>query len=151
MAKGNPDGRAAPATTDRAGTTALDLVEQAADLFRNVEEQAQQFESQARALAEGAIQKLHLAEDTIGVLRDEQAAAEARIAQLQDELEELREALKRELARAEAAENRLPQLEMRARTAERRAEECENTLARIEEAIRTKLLREGRSAHQKAA
>ena len=156
-----PRGRQAKSTTDGAsfaptaahsdGRTALELIEQAADLFKNVEEQAQQFETRARALAEGAIQKLQLAEDKIRVLRDDQAAAQTRIAQLHDELQELREALKRERTRVEAAENRLPGLEMRARTAEARAKDFETTLSHIEEAIRTKLLRGGPSAHHRAA
>ena len=139
-----------PAPPVKDGTVVLELVEQAADLFRRIEGQAQEFETRARALAEGAIQKLQLAEDTIQALRDDKVAAEARIAQLHDEVRELGEALKRERARVEAAENRLPQLEMRARTAEVRAEECETTLSRIEQAIRTKLLREASSARHRA-
>lgn len=142
----------APTTPHKDGRTALDLVEQAAALFRKIEDQAQEFETRTRALAEGAVQKLQLAEDTIQALRDDKAAADARIAQLRAELQELGDALTRERARVEAAENRLPQLEMRATTAEATIEEYENTLSRIEEAIRTKILREGASArHQPAA
>lgn len=153
---GQPNGNSVranrgPSASQKDGRGVLELVEQAAEAFRKIEDQAQEFEARARAVAEGAIEKLQLAEDTIQNLRSNHAAAEARIAQLHDELRELTEALKRERARVGAAENQLPQLEMRARTAEARAEECENTLSRIEEAIRTKILREGTSAHHRAA
>lgn len=144
------EGRA-PTAPHNDGRGALELVDQAADLFRKIEDQAQEFETRARALAEGAIQKLQFAEDTIQTLRNDKATAEARIVQLHDELQELGEALKREKARVQAAENRLPGLEMRARTAEARAEECENTMSRIEEAIHRKLLREGSATNQSAA
>jgi chromosome segregation ATPase len=133
------------------GTVALELVEQAADLFRKIEGQAQEFETRARTLAEGAIQKLQLAEDTIQALRNDKVATEARIAELHDDVRELGESLRRERARVAAAENRLSELEMRARTAEAKAEECENTMSHIEEAIRTKLLREGSSTSHRAA
>ena len=147
---GDADG-GTPTSPRKDGRGALELVEQAAEQFRKIEDQAHEFGNRARALAEGAIQKLQLAEDTIQALRDDKVAAEASIAQLHDEVRALGEALKRERARVQAAENRLPQLEMRARTAEARAQECDNTLSRIEEAIRTKLLREGSSANRRAA
>lgn len=141
----------APAAPQKDRRGALALVEQAAELFTRIEDEAREFEIRARAIAQGAIEKLQSAEDTIQTLRDDNAAAEARIAQLHDELRELAEALKGTSARVEAAENQLSQLEMRARTAEARAEECENTLSRIEEAVRTKILRRRSSAHQWAA
>lgn len=140
-----------PAAPYKNGIGALELVEQAADLFARIEDQAREFETRARGIAQGAIEKLQGAEATIQSLRDNNAAAETRIAQLHDELRELAEALKGERARVEAAENQLPQLEMRARSAEAKAEECENTLSRIEEAIRVKILRPRSSAQDRVA
>jgi chromosome segregation ATPase len=146
-----PRGRYAPAARPKDGRDVLELIEEAAELFTKREDQAREFETRARAAAQGAIEKLQSAEDTIRVLMDDNSAAEARIAQLSQKLHELAEALKVERARVVAAESQLPRLEMRARTAEAMAEECEKTLSRIEETIRTKLLRERPSGHHRAA
>lgn len=146
-----PRGRYAPAARPNDGRDVLELIEEAAELFTKREDQAREFEARARAAAQGAIEKLQSAEDTIRVLMDDNSAAEARIAQLSEKLHELAEALKVERARVVAAESQLPRLEMRARTAEAMAEECGKTLSRIEETIRTKLLRERPSGHHRAA
>jgi hypothetical protein len=145
------DARRASAVQHHYGEGALELVEQAADLFKRIEDQARHVETQARVMAEGAVAKLQLAHDTIEELRNNNAAAEARITQLHDEVQELAQVLKEERARVLAAEERLPELERRAKAAEARAKQCESTLSRIEDVIRTKILREGRSAHQRAA
>lgn len=134
----------------RRGRTALDLVDQAAELVRNIEGHAHDIESRARMLAEDAIKKLESAEKQIQLLEQKQAAAEAYIHDIKAKFEEAREALANERARVQATENLLPQLEMRARTAEARAEECEGALARIETAIRTKILKEESSARRRA-
>jgi chromosome segregation ATPase len=138
------------ATTSRDGGTALDLVYQAAEMIRSIENRANEFESRARGLAEEATEKLKRAERHIQDLEVQQRAAETCIQQAHLKLQEAGEALKRERARVQTAENRLPQLEMRARSAEARAQECENALARIEDAIRTQILRQGASAAVKS-
>jgi len=124
----------------RDGETALELVYQAAEMVRGIENRATEFESRARGLAEQANEKLKLAERHIHDLEVKQQAAETCIQQAHLKLQEAGEALKRERARVQAAENRLPQLEMRARSAEARAQECERALSRIEDAIRTQIL-----------
>lgn len=136
----NKDGEA------KDGEIALDLVYQAAEMVRSIENRANEFESRARGLAEEATEKLKLAERHIHDLEAQQRAAETCIQQAHIKLQEAGEALKRERARVQAAENRLPQLEMRARSAEARAQECEHALARIEDAIRSQILRQGAPA-----
>jgi chromosome segregation ATPase len=138
-------------TTKRDGGAALDLVYQAAEMVRNIETRANEFESRARGLAEEATEKLQLAERHIQDLEAQQGAAETCIQQAHLKLQEAGEALKRERARVQAAETRLPELEMRARNAEARAQECESALSRIEDAIRTQILRQGAPASNKSA
>jgi chromosome segregation ATPase len=138
------------ATTSKDGGAALDLVYQAAEMVRSIENRANEFENRARGLAEEATAKLKLAEEHIQQLEAQQRAAQTCIKQAHLQLQEAGEALKRERARVQAAENRLPQLEMRARSAEARAQECENALNRIEDAIRTQILRQGPAASNKS-
>jgi chromosome segregation ATPase len=138
-----PSARDAAPTRD--GRAALDLVYQAAEVVRSIEERANEFESHARDLAEKAVAKLSLAEKRIQELETQQLAAEAGINDARVKLHEAAEAVKRERARVVAAENKLPELEMRARLAEARAEECQKTIASIEDAIRTEILRRGSS------
>jgi hypothetical protein len=138
------------ATTNKDVGAALDLVDQAAEMVRSIENRANEFESRARSLAEEATAKLRLAEEHIQHLEAQQRASEACIQQANLDLQEAGEALKRERARVQAAENRLAQLEMRARSAEARAQECENALSRIEDAIRTQILRQGSAAPNKS-
>jgi len=130
-------------TTSKDGGAALELVYQAAEMVKSIENRANEFEHRARGLAEEATAKLKLAEEHIQHLEAQQRAAETCIKQANLKLQEAGEALKRERARVQATENRLPQLEMRARSAEARAQECENALSRIEHAIRTQVLRQG--------
>lgn len=132
------------------GRAALDLVDQAADLVRSIEDHAYDSESRARGLAEDAVKRLQASEKEIQRLEKKQAAAEACIEDIRTKLQQTADALERERERVRAAENLLPQLEMRARAAEARAAECENALSRIENAIRTKLLRDGSSTHKRA-
>ncbi|MGH6672648.1 MAG: hypothetical protein ACRECV_11850 [Xanthobacteraceae bacterium] len=127
------------------GRTALDLVEQAAELVRSIEDNATDIETRARSLAEDAIKRLQASEKQIQALEEKHAAAEAHINDVNARLQEAGEAFEKERARVQAAEDLLPRLEMRARAAEARAEECENALSRIEFAIRTKILKEGSS------
>jgi chromosome segregation ATPase len=141
----------ATTTTNGDGGTALDLVYQAAEMVRSIENRANEFETRARGLAEEATEKLKLAERHIHDLETQQRAAETCIQQAHLKLQEAGEALKRERARVQAAENRLPQLEMRARSAEARAQECENALSRIEDAIRTQILGQRPPASKKSS
>ncbi len=88
------------------GGAALDLVYQAAEAVRDIEDRAYETEQHARALAERAVEKLRVAEECIRYLEAEQRAAQARI-------QMAGEALKLERSRVAAAENKLRQLEVR--------------------------------------
>ena len=89
------------------GGAALDLVYQAAEAVRDIEDRAYETEQHARALAERAVEKLRVAEECIRYLEAEQRAAEARI-------QMAGKALRLERSRVAAAENKLRQLEVRA-------------------------------------
>jgi chromosome segregation ATPase len=128
------------ANVARKGRNTLNLVYQAAEVIRNIEDRAKELQARTQDLTEEAIEKLQLAETQIEDLESRQLAVEACINKAQDHLQLATEALKKERARAIAAEKQVAQLEMRARTAEARAKECEDVLARVEEAIRTEIL-----------
>lgn len=130
------------AAATRHGRATLDLVYQAAEVLRDLEARANEFENHARDLAEKAYAKLKAAEARIQELEVQQRTAESCLNSARDKLHEAAEALRRERARVAAAENRLPELEMRARSAEARAEECERTMASIEDAIRIEILKQ---------
>jgi DNA repair exonuclease SbcCD ATPase subunit len=140
----------APGAVNPPGRMALDLIDQAAELVRCIEDQAHDIENRARTLAEDAVKRLQSAEKQIQSLKEKQAAAEAYIHEVRIKLEQAGEALAREQARVRAIENRVPQLEMRARMAEARADEYEEALSRIETAIRGKILKDESSARKRA-
>lgn len=139
-----------PSNTNRDGGAALDLVHQAAEMVRSIENCANEFESHARGLAEEATERLQRAEKHIQDLEAKQRATDAAIQKAYLMLQEAGETLKKERARVEVAENKLPQLEMRARSAEARAQECANALSRIEDAICSQILRQGSSVFNKS-
>jgi hypothetical protein len=89
------------------GGAALDLVYQAAEVVRDIEDRAYETEQHARTIAERAVEKLRVAEECIRYLEAEQRAAQARI-------QMAGEALKLERSRVAAAETKLRQLEVRA-------------------------------------
>jgi chromosome segregation ATPase len=122
------------------GRMVLELIDQAAEVVRITRENANEIENRAKALAEGAIEELRLAQEKNQQLEEKQVAAEAVMSEAALKMQSLSEDLNQERARAQAAENRIPELEMRSRMAEARAEECEDALSRIEDAIRSKLL-----------
>src|SRR5271169_602152 len=114
--EGGPHFQSAPRmayTSD--GGAALDLVYQAAEAVRDIEDRAYETEQHARTVAERAVEKLWIAEERIRYLEAQQRAAQARISETDIEIQMVREALKLERFRVAAAENR--QLAVRARTA----------------------------------
>jgi chromosome segregation ATPase len=119
------------------GTTALNLVYQAAEVFRGMEDQARETEARAQSLCQGATERLKLAE------KRAEAAEQARRALIVDvdcKLQDAARVLKQAQSRIEAAEDKLTALEFRAQSAEARAREAEESLALVEEAIRRRLL-----------
>lgn len=130
------------------GEGALRLVNQAAEALRDLEDHARELESRSRFFSDGALEKLKRAEQQVQLLQDNNIAAETRIAELHDHVQELEEALKAERARVAAAER---ELERCTQIARERAAEFEDAVGRIEEAIRTKILKELPACARRAA
>ena len=134
----------ATARDDKA--TTVDLVYQAANLVRDLENRADENERYAQAIAEKAVGKLSAAAERIRKLEAEQRAAQDKIDKAHVMFRETAEAIKLEQSRARAAEEQVRQLELRVRNAEVRASEGENAIAQVEDAIRTHLLGDGAAA-----
>ena len=118
-------------------TTALDLVYQAAEVFRSMEDHARETEARARSLCKSALERLRLAETRTEAA--EQAQREA-IAEAECRLQDASRALAQAQLRSEAAEDQLTAVEFRAQAAEAEAREAKQALALVEEAIRRRLL-----------
>jgi hypothetical protein len=120
-----------------AGATALDLVYQAADVFRAIEERAQATEARAHALCKSASEKLRLAE-----MRAEAAERAQRelIVTADQRLQDASRTLEQAQARIDAQQEQLTACEFRAQAAEVDAREARQALALVEEAIRRRLL-----------
>jgi hypothetical protein len=119
------------------GTTALNLVYQAAEVFRSMEDHARETEARAQSLCKSALERLELAE-----MRTE-AAEHARrelVTEAECKLQDASRALKQAQSRIQAAEDKLMALEFRAQAAEAEAREAKQALALVEEAIRRRLL-----------
>jgi hypothetical protein len=119
------------------GETALNLVYEAADVFRSIEDRAQQTEARARALCKSAMDRLKLAE-----MRTEAAERARRevVVEAECKLQDASRALTQAQSRFEATEDRLTAAEFRAQAAETEAREAKQALALVEEAIRRRLL-----------
>jgi hypothetical protein len=119
------------------GTTALDLVYQAADVFRGMEERARETEARAQSLCKSASEKIRFAE-----MRAEAAERAQRelIIDAESKLQDASRALDQAQSRIAAAEDRLTAVEFCAQAAEAEAREAKQALALVEEAIRRRLL-----------
>ncbi len=115
-----------PLTPDK-GATALDLVYQAADVFRGMEKHARETEARAQSLCTSALERLRLAE-----MRAE--AAERKLQHACRALEQAQSCI-------EAQKDKLTAVELRAEVAEAEARQAKEALALVEEAIRKRLLR----------
>ncbi|MGO8909070.1 MAG: hypothetical protein ACLQDM_07060 [Bradyrhizobium sp.] len=127
---------ARPSVPD-SGAAALNLVYEAAEIFRGMEDHARETEARAQSLCKSALDRLRLAE-----MRTEAAERERRelITEAECKLQDASRALKQAQSRIEAAEDRLTAVEFRAQVAEAEAREAKQTLALVEEAIRKRLL-----------
>lgn len=99
--------------------TALQLVDQAAEIFTGIEDHARQLEARAQSLIKSAVERMKFLEGQV-----EAVARELKIAQ----------------SRLATSEAQLSDAERRAETAEVRERELEYALSRIEDAIRKRLL-----------
>ena len=119
------------------GETALDLVHQAADIFRGIEDRAQQTEARAQALCKSAMDRVKRAE-----LRTEAAERAQRdvVIEAEAKLQDASRALAQAQSRHEATQDRLAAAEFRAQAAEAEVRETRQALVLVEEAIRKRLL-----------
>src|ERR1035441_6644816 len=121
------------------GAAVLNLIYQAADLIRDVDDYAA--ERHARAiLAKQAIEKVEIAEARVRSAESGRLAAEAETKEFSDRLQEVEKVLEQTTSRVAATEAQLSAAEQRARTDEMQADEADDALKRIEEAIRTQIL-----------
>jgi hypothetical protein len=124
-------------STPNCGSTALNLVHQAAEIFTGMEDHARQTEARAQSLCKSAAERLKQAE-----IRTEAAERErfAIITEVDCKLQDASRALKQAQSRMTAAEDRLTAMEFRAQKAEAEAREAKEALALVEEAIRRRLI-----------
>jgi hypothetical protein len=126
-----------PASTRDKGTTALDLVYQAADVFRSMEEHARETEARAQSLCTSALERLRLAE-----MRADAAERAQRdfIITTEHRLQDACRALQQAQLSIQAQKDKLTATELRAEVAEAEARQAKEALALVEEAIRKRLL-----------
>jgi chromosome segregation ATPase len=140
--------RCPPNSETDPGAAALNLVYQAAEHIRDVDDCPAERQDRAETLAKQAIEMLEIAEARVRSAESARLAAEAEIKEFSDrvekelsiKLQEVEEAMEQTASRIAATEAQLSTTEQRARTADMRADEAENTLKRIEEAIRIQIL-----------
>ncbi len=127
---------ARPSVPD-SGATALNLVYQAADVFRSIEDDARETEARAQSLCKSALERIRFAE-----MRTEAAERAQRetIIEAECKLQDASRALNQAQSRIQATEDRLTAVEFRAQAAEAEAREAKQALALVEEAIRRRLL-----------
>jgi len=118
-------------------TTALDLVYQAAEVFRELEGRARETEVRAQSLCRAASEKVRVAE-----MRAEAAERAHRelLVEADRKLQDASRALEQSQSYVDAQADRLTAAEFRAQAAEAEAREIKRSLALVEEAIRKRLL-----------
>jgi phage-related tail protein len=119
------------------GGTALDLVNQAAELFDSMENHARETEAHAQSLCKSLAEKLLRAE------KQKEAAERSRletVTELNRRLQELTKALNHAQARIDSAEDYATAAEFRAQAAENQLHKANRELAAVEDAIRKRLL-----------
>jgi len=119
------------------GETALNLVYEAAEIFRRMEDHARETEARAQSLCKSAAEKLRVAE-----MRAEAAERAQRelVIETERKLQDASRALAQAQSRIDAQEDRLIAAEFRAQAAEAEARDTKQALALVEEAIRRRLL-----------
>jgi hypothetical protein len=125
-----------PPPPDR-GATALDLVYQAVEVFRDMEKHARETEARAQSLCASALERLQLAETRAETV--ERAQREF-VVTTERKLHDACRALEQAQSCIEVQKNKLTALELRAEVAEAEARQAKEALALVEEAIRKRLL-----------
>jgi hypothetical protein len=119
------------------GTTALNLVQQAAEIFSGMENHARETEARAQSLCKSLAEKLQLAE----MQRDASERARREIVnELNCKVQDVTRALQRAEARITEAEEHAIAAEFRAQAAENQLYKANRELAAVEDAIRRRLL-----------
>ena len=119
------------------GATALDLVNQAAEIFNGMEKHAREADARARALCTSLTEKLQLAEKQ----RDSSERARREVVnEFNCKLQDIARALQQAQSRIVHAEEKAVAAEFRAQAVEVRLQKANRDLAAVEEAIRTRLL-----------
>ena len=119
------------------GTTALSLMQQAAEMFEGIENQARETEARAQSLCKSATERLRLAE------KQRDASERARrelINEFNGRLEEMSKAMRRAEKRIVSAEDHAIAAEFRAQAAEAQLQKANRELAAIEDMIRKRLV-----------
>ena len=132
--------RCPPNTETRSGAAILNLIYQAADLVRDVDDYAAERQARAETLAKHAIEKVEIAEARVRSAESGQLASEAETKELSKRLHEVEKVVEQMASRIGATEAQLSAAEDRARNAEMRADEAEDALKCIELAICTQIL-----------
>jgi hypothetical protein len=127
----------APQSTPDKGATALDLVHQAADVFRSMEKHARETEARAQSLCADALERLRLAE--MRAEAAERAHRELTVT-AQHKLQGACRALEQAQSCIETQNDKLRAVEFRAEVAEAEARKAKEALALVEEEIRKRLL-----------
>ncbi len=119
------------------GTTALSLMQQAAEMFEGIENQARETEARAQSLCKSATERLKLAEKQ----RDASERARRELMnEFNGRLEQMSKAMQRAEKRIVAAEDHALAAEFRAQAAEVQLQKANRELAAIEEMIRKRLV-----------
>jgi hypothetical protein len=119
------------------GPNALNLVQQAAEIFESMEHHARETEARSQALCKSLTEKLRLAERQ----RDASERASRQIvSQLNRKLEDVSKALQQAQKRIAVAEEHALAAEFRAQAAEVHVHKANRDLLAVEEAIRKRLL-----------
>jgi cell fate (sporulation/competence/biofilm development) regulator YmcA (YheA/YmcA/DUF963 family) len=123
----------AKSTAAGAGSAALDLVSQAAEVIKDIERKASDAEKTS-------YQKLDVAQRRVEALENELKSAIAFVNEAREKLREANALMQSQKSRLDEAERRMCDFEMRARTAESKAKENADSVLRVEEAIRAQIL-----------
>jgi hypothetical protein len=126
-----------PSTSRDYGTTALNLVQQAADIFGDMENQSRETEARAQSMYKNLTDKLQQAE----MQRDSSERARREIVnELNYKIRDVTRALQQAEARITEADERTVAAEFRAQAAENQLCKANRELAAVEDAIRKRLL-----------
>ena len=126
-----------PSTPKEYGTTALNLVQQAAEIFSGMEDHARETEARAQSMYKNLTEKLQHAETE----RDASERARREIVnELNYKIRDVTRALQHAEARITEAEERTVAAEFRAQAAENQLYKANRELAAVEDAIRKRLL-----------